>query len=65
MSLFDTDAIDASETDDIPRDLAIITTRQIAISRVLRVFSDRQTDQPPNRLTDQPTEWLIESRARN
>ena len=25
MSLFDTDAIDASENDDIPRDLAIIT----------------------------------------
>ena len=30
-------------------------------SRVLRAFSDRQTDRP----TDRRTKWLIESRARN
>ena len=36
-------------------------TRPIAISRVLRVFSDRRTDQQ----TDRPTERLIESRARD
>ena len=42
-----------------------IGTRQIAISRVLRAFSDRQTDRQTDRPTDRPTEWLIESRARD
>ena len=36
-------------------------TRPIAISRVLRAISDRQTDQR----TDRRTEWLIELRARD
>ena len=40
-------------------------TRPIAISRVLRAFSDGPTDRPTDRPTDQPTEWLIESRARD
>ena len=41
------------------------STRPIAISRVLRVFSDGRTDRPTDRQTDRPTERLIESRARD
>ena len=42
MSLFDTDAIDASENDDIPRDLAILT----------KSIMDGVTDQLTNRPMD-------------
>ena len=40
-------------------------TRPIPISRVLRVFSDRQTDRLTDQPTNQQTEWLIELRTRD
>ena len=44
---------------------ALKQSRLIAISRVLRVFSDGQTNRQTDRQTDRPTEWLIELRARD
>ena len=40
-------------------------TRPIAISRVLRVFSDRETDRLTDRPTNRRTEWLLGLPARD
>ena len=42
----------------------LIQNRPIAISRVLQAISDQPTNQQMDQRTNQPTEWLIELRAR-